>query len=203
MKTSIQNYSGKAMIRKSNFMEYIYKLNADKKQWLSERVDELIHYYHEYCDEGNYRHLCEIFSAIALYEMLQEYGLSEPEAFEMIANTLEEVMEEEKESVQKLAKASVLWPIIRKVIPTEIKRRSGYGWKFTWHKDIDKSKLCFDCNECIYQKILMQSEKEKLTPLFCHAEEITFGDLPNIEFSRTGTLFEGAGKCSFCVSRKK
>lgn len=184
-------------------MEYVYKLNTDKKQWLSKRVEELVNFYHEYCDDGNYRHLCNIFTAIALYEMLQEYGLPEEEAFEMISSALEEGVEEEKERLEKLAKLSIFWPATKKVLSNEVRRQTGYGWKFNWNKEKGNDDLIFACTECIYQKIFMQHGLDKLGPLFCQAEFLAAEDLPNIAFDRTGSMCNSADKCEFCFAKKK
>lgn len=36
----------------------------------------------------NYKHIAQILTAIALYEVLQQHGKSEPEAFEIISNAM-------------------------------------------------------------------------------------------------------------------
>ena len=38
-----------------------------------------------YCDNGNYKHLAQILTSIALYEVLQNHGKIEAEAYKMLA----------------------------------------------------------------------------------------------------------------------
>ncbi|MBR3503471.1 MAG: hypothetical protein IKO07_04390 [Clostridia bacterium] len=41
----------------------------------------------QYCDQGNYKHLALILTTIALYEVLQQHGKSEPDAFNIMRNS--------------------------------------------------------------------------------------------------------------------
>lgn len=41
----------------------------------------------------------------------------------------------------------------------------------------------------------------ELTKIFCDNDDRTYGDLPGIEFSRTGTMRKGAKCCDFCLRR--
>lgn len=44
-------------------------------------MKDLIEEEKEYCDDGNYKHMAQILTSIALYEALQQYGKSEAEAY--------------------------------------------------------------------------------------------------------------------------
>ena len=47
-------------------------------------MDELIAEEKEYCDKGNYSHMAQILTSIALYETLQKHGRSEEEAYRIV-----------------------------------------------------------------------------------------------------------------------
>ena len=80
---------------------------------------------------------------------------------------------------------------------------SGAGWKYTWHKDkTTNNYLQFECNECIYAKIFRLYEMEELGPMFCHADDINYGNLPNIKFTRNHTLCKDGQDCDFCLQEK-
>ena len=42
----------------------------------------------QYCDKGNYAHMAQILTAIALYEVLQQHGRSEDEAYKTVSEDL-------------------------------------------------------------------------------------------------------------------
>ena len=46
---------------------------------------ELIEEEKEYCDKGNYSHMAQILTSIALYEVLQKHGSSEKEAYRIVS----------------------------------------------------------------------------------------------------------------------
>ena len=49
------------------------------------RMIELLEEEKEYCDKGNYKHMAQILTSIALYETLQKHGKSEEEAYKAVS----------------------------------------------------------------------------------------------------------------------
>ena len=43
--------------------------------------------------------------------------------------------------------------------------------------------------------------KKELVHMSCNIDEYIYGNLPGLEFKRTGTLGIGADKCDFCLRR--
>jgi len=61
------------------------KLSQEEQQAVLRRIGELIEAEKDYTDKGNYGHFCNIFSTIAIDEVLQRNGKSPEEAFELIS----------------------------------------------------------------------------------------------------------------------
>ena len=70
-------------------------------------------------------------------------------------------------------------------------------------KDDPKNEFRFECNECIYQKILGKRGLMKLGAMCCHADIINYGSLPYTDFIRTQTLCQGGDLCDFRFVRHK
>jgi hypothetical protein len=159
------------------------------------RMAELIEEEKEYCDKGNYKHMAQILTSIAMYEVLQKHGKSEPEAYQIVSEEMWKFLD--PTSMQKMAKKSFFLPLMKKIVPFGFKKGSGYGWRYTWHKDDPKDRFHFECNECIYAKILGKRGLLKLGAMCCHADIINYGSLPYTDFKRTKTLCQGGDCCDF------
>ena len=55
----------------------------------------------------------------------------------------------------------------------------------------------FECNECIYGKILRPRGMMKPGAMCCHADVINYGNLPYTDFIRAETLCQGGRLCNF------
>ena len=75
------------------------------------------------------------------------------------------------------------------------------GFKSTKHC-ISKDKVHFDINQCPYCKYLTEIGCPELIRFSCDVDEYIYGNLPGLEFTRTGTLGTGAACCDFCLKRK-
>ena len=197
----MKKYDGKTMTNSSRFTGYTDKLNESDREQLYKRVDRFIKENREYCDSGNYQHLCNIFTFMALYDLLIEKGMSKEEVIDKVSETMYAYMKTQKEKFEKLARYPIFWTLIKKIVPVGFKRGSGYGWKYTWYKDEDKDLFRFECNECIYQKIFAKYGHSEFGPIFCKNDILVYGSLSSIDFKRTGTLCQGYEKCDFSFRR--
>lgn len=188
-------YEVEKIIKKSRYANFIPTLPEDVRKDVKTRIGELIEDEKEYCDKGNFNHLKNIFTAIALYETLQKHGKGEEETFYLVSTEMWKSLN--PESMQKLAEKSFFLPLMKKVVPFGLKHGSGYGWRYTWHKDDPKNEFHFECNECIYAKIFAKHNVHKLGPMFCRSDVINYGNLPYTDFVRTQTLCNGGECCDF------
>ena len=136
---------------------------------------------------------------LALYEVLQKHGKSEEEAYDLVSKEMWKFLD--PTSMQKLAGKSFFLPLMKKVVPFGFKKGSGFGWRYTWHEDDPKNEFRFECNECIYAKILGRRNLLKVGTMCCHADIINYGALPYTDFIRTKTLCHGGEYCDFCFVR--
>jgi len=162
-------------------------------------MTELLEEEKEYCDQGNYEHMAQILTSIAMYETLQKHGDSEEEAYKTVSEEMWKFLD--PSAMQKMAKWRFFLPLMKKVVPMGFKKKSGVGWRYTWHADDPKDRFHFECNECIYAKILGKRNLMKLGSMCCHADIINYGSLPYTDFIRTKTLCQGGDCCDFLFIR--
>ncbi|MCR5505939.1 MAG: L-2-amino-thiazoline-4-carboxylic acid hydrolase [Bacilli bacterium] len=198
-----KKYIGKAMIKKSRFIEYLKKMDEKELNEVEEKVDLYVLENQIYCDKGNYTHLSNIFTSMALYCTLIEHGMKEEEAEDLVFNTMYAFIQKQKQSFQKLSKKGWFWPVIKKIVPIGFKKGSGYGWKYTWFKDQPKNEFRFECNSCIYRQIFEKYGFERFGPKFCYNDIIVYGELARTDFIRTKTINRGDEKCDFKFIRYK
>jgi len=196
-----KKYDPVKMVKNSRYQNYFPTLSERIKRDVYARMDELIEEEKEYCDKGNYSHMCQIITSIALYETLQKYGKKEEEAYRIVSEEMWKFLDPTR--MQKLAKYNFFLSLMKKIVPFGFAKGSGTGWKYTWHRDDLKEEFHFECNECIYAKILGKRNLLKLGAMCCHADIINYGNLPYTDFIRTKTLCQGGDLCDFRFVRHK
>ena len=191
----MKSYRPEALAKVSRYRNYFPTLDKQTQTDIYARMAELIEEEKEYCDKGNYKHMAQILTSIALYENLQQHGKTEEEAYRIVSEEMWKFLD--PSSMQKMAKKSFFMQLMKKIVPFGFKKGSGYGWRYTWYKDDPKGRFHFECNECIYAKILGKRELLKLGAMCCHADIINYGSLPYTDFIRTKTLCQGGDCCDF------
>lgn len=199
-----KKYKGKVMAKSSRFIEYLKTMKTDDLKQVEDKIDIYISENKEYCDKGNYQHLCNIFTSMALYRTLVNHSMNPEEAEDLVFNTMYAYMQTRKEKFQKLSKKEWFWGLIKKIVPLGFKMSSGYGWKYTWYKkNPNKNEFKFECNKCIYQQIFKKYNLVQFGPKFCKNDIIVYGELSKTDFIRTGTICRGDDKCDFKFVRYK
>ncbi|MCR4956703.1 MAG: L-2-amino-thiazoline-4-carboxylic acid hydrolase [Lachnospiraceae bacterium] len=191
----MKKYEPKEMVASSRYQKFFPTLPDDIQNDIYTRMTQLIEEEKAYCDKGNYEHITQIVTSIAIYEVLQSHGKSEEEAFKIVSEEMWAFLD--PTSMKKMAKYNFFLPLMKKVVPFGFSKRSGIGWRYTWHKDDPKDEFHFECNECLYQKILSKRGLMKLGAMCCHADIINYGSLPYTDFIRTKTLCQGGDYCDF------
>ena len=188
-------YQAEKMVAVSRYQNYFPTLPRDIQKGVYERISELFEEEKQYCDKGNYKHIAQILTSIAIYEVLQRHGASEEDAYKAVSEEMWKFLD--PSGMQNLAKKRFFLPLMKKIVPFGFKKGSGTGWRYTWHKDDPKNEFHFECNECIYAKILGRRGLMKLGSMCCHADIINYGSLPYTDFIRTKTLCQGGDVCDF------
>ena len=189
-------YTPEKLVAVSRYKKLFPTLPADVQRDTLNRMSVLLEEEKRWCDEGNYKHIAQILTTIALYEILQRHGKSEPEAFEIISKAMWGALTPKR--YQRMAKLPFFLPAMKKILPFGFRHGSGAGWRYTWHLDEDdKDRFHFECNECLYHHIFGDRGLMKLGAMFCHSDVINFGNLPYTDFKRTKTLCQGGDCCDF------
>jgi len=76
--------------------------------------------------------------------------------------------------------------------------RSGFQNRFYPTK---KGEFRMDIIACPYNRYFKELGCPELTRIFCENDERTYGDLPGLQFERTGTLGKGAVCCDFYIRK--
>ena len=191
----MKKYEPEALVAISRYQNWFPTLTKDVQRDVYARMRELLEEEKMYCDKGNHAHMAQILTSIAIYEVLQKHGRSEDEAYRIVSEEMWKFLD--PSAMQKLARKSFFLPLMKKIVPFGFKKGSGCGWRYTWHRDSPKDEFRFECNECIYAKILGRRGLMKLGAMCCHADIINYGNLPYTDFIRTQTLCQGGELCDF------
>ncbi len=198
----MKKYEPEKLAAVSRYRALFPTLPQDVQQDVYDRMQTLLEEEKQWCDPGNYKHMAQILTTIALYEVLQERGKSEPEAFGIISETMWGALT--PKTFQKLARLPFFLPAMKKILPFGFRRGTGAGWRYTWHLEEDpKDRFHFECRECVYLHIFQKHDYMKLGAMFCHSDVINFGKLPYTDFRRTKTLCQGGDCCDFDFIRHK
>lgn len=81
----MKKYIPEEMVKISRYKDFFPTLDNDIQRDIYRRMAELINEEQEYCDKGNYEHMAQILTSIAMYEVLQKHGSSEEEAYETVS----------------------------------------------------------------------------------------------------------------------
>ena len=191
----MKKYIPEKLVAVSRYQNYFPTLGSEIRRDIYKRIGELIEEEKAYCDKGNYKHMAQILTSIALYEVLQKHGRSEEESYKIVSEEMWKFLD--PSGMQKMAKKNFFLPLMKKIGPFGFKKGSGTGWRYTWHEDDPKNEFHFECNECIYAKILDRRGLMKLGSMCCHADIINYGNLHYTDFIRTKTLCQGGDVCDF------
>lgn len=140
----MKRYVPEKLVAISRYQKLFPTLSKDIQQDVYVRMRVLLEEEKQWCDLGNYKHIAQILTTIALYEVLQQHGKSEPEAFDIISKAMWEALT--PDSYQKMARLPFFLPMMKKILPFGFRHGSGAGWKYEWHLDEDpKNRFHFEC----------------------------------------------------------
>ena len=142
-----------------------------------------------------------IFPSAAIYLTLKEVANQE-QAYEIVENA---AIEHSTETGRKIAKMMSIpgmkslfikiWnPLTKKLFGSD----SGFKNVFYQNK---KGEYRMDVVACPYNKYFTELGCPELTKIFCANDNRCYGNLPGIEFKRSGTLGTGADRCDFYLRK--
>lgn len=199
-----QQYKGTGMIKASHFGRLYAGLTETEKKEVITRIDALVSENPQYCDEGNFAHAGNIFTCIALYEVLRKKQ-SKDAALASVSETLWDYAENKTAKTYRiLFSLPPMLKVMGKLLPGLFARGSGYGWRYAWHTDTATDRyLQFECTSCIYAQLFEKYGYKELGPAFCDCDEINYGKIRGITFKRKHTLCKDAQPCDFLFVKEK
>jgi len=197
----MKKYKPLKMLHDGRYRRLFEELSPEIQIDVLKRMERLLVEEAEWCDKGNYGHLCNILATLALDEALLATGMDTKTVQETLAHSMWGALR--PQGMQRLAKLSFFMPLMKKVVPLGFNKMSGKGWHYVWHMNSDgPHEFHFECTECLYKHIFSRhGQLERFGPMFCHADIINYGNLPYTDFIRTQTLCQGGDKCDFCFIR--
>lgn len=139
-----------------------------------------------------------ILPRIALYKALKE-ELQEEKVYEYMQKYMIDVVAKEKhESTAKMEKIPGFYRIYSKIFLRVVKKTD------LWESTQEHGKNYFNVtmHKCLWHTACKENGCEELCRLFCDVDNITYGNLKKLGFSRTKTLGYGNDCCDFHFYKK-
>lgn len=140
-----------------------------------------------------------ILPRIALYKILEESDIDEVSSYEYVRKYMTNFVATKKHSsMLKMEKIPGFYAIYRSIF-LKIMRKTDLQ-----KSNQEKGKNYFNVTitKCLWHTACVENGCPNLCPLFCDVDDITYGGLKKIGFSRTKTLGYGADCCDFHMFKK-
>lgn len=141
-----------------------------------------------------------ILPVIALYRALSESGLPQEEAYEFVrAYMMEYVAARQHASTARMELVPGFYALYSRIF-CNVMRTSDL-----WQSTQVRGKDTFDVTirKCLWHTGCTENGCPELCRLFCDVDNVSYGGLHKIGFSRTTTLGYGGGCCDFHFFRKR
>lgn len=197
-----KKFTAESMMKDSRFSAFFKTCDERKRQDVKSRIEQLIREEREFCVPVSRPHLCNLFSALALYRSDLSEGIDPEVSKNRIVEMMEAYLGPRKRMFQRMAAIPGVFPLLRRVIPKLMMKGNGYGWD-SIELDLGKDVCAFDTRQCIFATIFKKQGVPELGPCFCHIDDFLYSELPGIEFKRTGTCCRGDACCDFRFVRRR
>lgn len=195
-------YSGKNLINNSWWVYYFINYRVWEIKRLCSRTEELMAENPQFCDEANFYHMSNAFTAIGMYELFLSRGNSRKDAWYLLEETMEESVREENKKIRRKSKIPfVSKRLFKKTLPEDLKSRSGYGWKDELTLQ-GSNVIRWECSCCVYKTLFDRYGLPELRYIFCRADELKYEGLKDITFKRDHSLAIDGKSCDFLIERK-
>lgn len=140
-----------------------------------------------------------ILPRIALYKSLQAEGLSEDDVYKYMRKYMLEIVAAKKHSsTAKMEIVPGFYAIYSKVF-LKIMQTTDLQESVQEH---GKDHFNVTITKCLWHTACVENGCEELCRLFCDVDDVTYGGLKKIGFTRTKTLGYGGDCCDFHMFRK-
>lgn len=166
-----------------------------------QRLDGILNQYAE-IPKGQHLHTDNyIFPAAAIYLTLKE-AMDEKEAYAVIENAAIRNSAPVGKKLAKLMKLPGMKSLFIRVWDPMTRKMFGpdNGFKNVFYPK-KKGEFRMDVTSCPYCRYFTELGCPELTKIFCANDDRCYGNLPGLEFKRTGTLGTGADRCDFYMRK--
>ena len=142
-----------------------------------------------------------IFPSAAIYLTLKEVT-SQESAYAVVEESAIEHSTETGKKIAKMLKLPGMKSFFVKIWDPLTKKMFGpnSGFKNVFYPK-KKGEYRMDVVACPYNQYFTELGCPELTKIFCANDNRTYGNLPGIEFKRSGTLGTGADRCDFYLRK--
>ena len=140
-----------------------------------------------------------ILPRIALYQALQKTGFSQEDVFRHMRKYMMDKVAAKKHAFTTKMESVPGFYRIYSYCFLKIMRTSDL-WEST--QEHDKTHFSASITKCLWHTACRENGCPELCPLFCDVDDVTYGGLKKISFSRTQTLGYGGSCCDFHLFKK-
>ena len=140
-----------------------------------------------------------ILPRIALYKAMLKSDLANDEVYEHMQKYMIDIVAKQKHlSMQKMEKVPCFYFLYSNIFLRVVRKTD------LWESTQKHNKNSFDVTmkKCLWHTARIENDCDKLCHLFCDVDNITYGKLEKIGFSRTKTLGYGEDCCDFHFYKK-
>ena len=140
-----------------------------------------------------------ILPRIALYKAMLKSDLANDEVYEHMQKYMIDIVAKQKHlSMEKMEKVPCFYFLYSNIFLRVVRKTD------LWESTQKHNKNSFDVTmkKCLWHTARIENDCDKLCHLFCDVDNITYGKLEKIGFSRTKTLGYGEDCCDFHFYKK-
>lgn len=196
-----KKYDPKKMIAKSRFRNFYAEWKPDDRQRLTDRMSKILDEIHEYADSKNYSHMCNLVTALAMEQVLEESGKPRKEAQDTVANAMYEFLAPKIPAMKKLASHGWFVRMLKITMPIKFGNTVGYGWDVEFPK-CPNDTYSLITHTCIYHDIFSKYGMPELTAVFCEVDDFMYSELPRAQFIYTQQIGRGGTMCDYTFKKR-
>ena len=140
-----------------------------------------------------------ILPRIALYKAMLQDGLSNEEVYQHMQKYMMDIVAKQKHlSMVKMEKAPCFYFLYSNIFLKVVRKTD------LWESTQKHGKDYFDVTmkKCLWHTACVENDCAELCHFFCDVDNVTYGNLKKLGFSRTKTLGYGGDCCDFHFYRK-
>lgn len=199
MKTAKQIMEGKLSIKA--YMDKQFSNSDDLWKKAEEKLAQIIENYPD-LTKGVHMHTDNyIFPAAAIYLTIKE-EVGQEKAYAVIEDSAIEHSSAAGRKIAQMLKLPGMKSLFIKIWNPLTKKLFGKdsGFKNVFYPK-RKGEYKMDVVACPYNKYLTELGCPELTKIFCTNDDRCYGNLPGIEFKRSGTIGTGYDRCDFYLRK--